>query len=143
MVDRALEALAGPIEAAGARIGARDLPVVRVDRAGVCRVFQNLIGNAVKFTVPGRPPEVEIGAERQGAMWRLWVRDNGIGMQPSDAERIFQPFKRLHGEEAYPGTGIGLAICERIVNQHGGRIWVTSAPGEGSTFSFTLPAAEA
>ena len=94
--------------------------------------FQNLIGNAVKFSVPGRPPEVAIGADRDGDMWRLWVRDNGIGMDPSDAERIFEPFKRLHGEEAYPGTGIGLAICERIVAQHGGRIWVTSRPGEGS-----------
>src|SRR4051794_940372 len=127
MVKTALDALAGPIEAAGARMSVGELPVVRVDRAGVSRVFQNLIGNAVKFTVPGRPPEVAIGAEPDGAMWRIWVRDNGIGMQPEDAERIFQPFKRLHGEEAYPGTGIGLAICERIVTQHGGRIWVTSA----------------
>ena len=90
-----------------------------------------------------RAARVEIGAERDGAMWRLWVRDNGIGMDPADAERIFQPFRRLHGEEAYPGTGIGLAICERIVTQHGGRIWVTSRPGEGSVFSFTVPAAEA
>ncbi len=142
MVTRALDALAGPIEAAGARVTVADMPVVRVDRAGVCRVFQNLIGNAVKFTVPGRPPEVAIGAARDGAMWRLWIRDNGIGMQPADAERIFEPFKRLHGEEAYPGTGIGLAICERIVSQHGGRIWATSTPGAGSTFLFTLPAAE-
>jgi signal transduction histidine kinase len=142
MVTRALEALAGPIEAAGARVTVADMPVVRVDRAGVCRVFQNLIGNAVKFTVPGRPPEVTIGAARDGAMWRLWIRDNGIGMQPADAERIFEPFKRLHGEEAYPGTGIGLAICERIVSQHGGRIWATSTPGAGSTFLFTLKAAE-
>jgi signal transduction histidine kinase len=144
MVDRALDALAGPIEGAGARVTvAEQLPVVRVDRAGVCRVFQNLIGNAVKFTVPGRPPEIAIGAARDEEMWRFWIRDNGIGMQPADAARIFQPFKRLHGEEAYPGTGIGLAICERIVTQHGGRIWVTSTPGEGSTFLFTLPGAEA
>jgi signal transduction histidine kinase len=142
MVTRALEALAGPIEAAGARVTVADMPVVRVDRAGVSRVFQNLIGNAVKFTVPGRPPEVAIGAARDGATWRLWIRDNGIGMQPADAERIFEPFKRLHGEEEYPGTGIGLAICERIVSQHGGRIWATSTPGAGSTFLFTLPAAE-
>ena len=84
-----------------------------------------------------------IGAEREGRGWRLWVSDNGIGMDPGDAERIFQPFRRLHGEEAYPGTGIGLAICERIVTQHGGRIWATTRPGEGSVFSFTLPAAEA
>jgi signal transduction histidine kinase len=144
LVARALEALAGPIEAAHAHVNVRaDLPVVRVDRAGVCRVLQNLIGNAVKFSVPGRPPEVEIGADRDGDMWRLWVRDNGIGMDPKDAERIFEPFKRLHGEEAYPGTGIGLAICERIIAQHGGRIWVTSRLGEGSEFSFTLPGPEA
>ena len=96
-----------------------------------------------RWLTPGsrawRSPEVSIGAARDGAMWRVWVRDNGIGMKAEDAERIFQPFKRLHGEEAYPGTGIGLAICERIVSQHGGRIWVTSTPGEGSTFLFTLP----
>jgi signal transduction histidine kinase len=140
MIQRALEALAGPIEAAGARVTVDRLPVVLVDRAGVCRVFQNLIGNAVKFTAAGRPPEIVIGAQREGMLWRFSIRDNGIGMDPKDAERIFQPFKRLHGEDAYPGTGIGLAICERIVTQHGGRIWVTSRPGAGSDFSFTLPA---
>jgi signal transduction histidine kinase len=139
MVTRALDALAGPIEAACALVTSDRLPVVLVDRAGVCRVFQNLIGNAVKFSAPGRPSEVHVSAERDGAMWRFDIRDNGIGMDPKDAERIFQPFKRLHGEEAYPGTGIGLAICERIVAQHGGRIWVTSSPGAGSVFSFTLP----
>jgi signal transduction histidine kinase len=140
LVARALEALAGPIEAAQASVTVERLPVVLVDRAGVSRVFQNVIGNAVKFTSPGASAEVEIGADREGSMWRVWVRDNGIGMDPKDAERIFQPFKRLHGEEAYAGTGIGLAICERIVSQHGGRIWVTSRLGEGSVFSFTLPA---
>lgn len=144
LVARAIDALAGPIEEAGAHVTVHDdLPVIRVDRAGVCRVLQNLVGNAVKFSIPGRPPEVEIGADRDASMWRIWVRDNGIGMDSKDAERIFQPFKRLHGEEAYPGTGIGLAICERIVAQHGGRIWVTSRPGEGSEFSFTVPGAEA
>src|SRR3954452_18581337 len=142
MVNRALEALAGPIEAAGARVTVGDLPVVRVDRAGVCRVFQNLIGNAVKFTVPDRPARVPVGPARDGSMGRVWVRDNGIGMKAEDAERIFEPFKRLHGEDAYPGTGIGLAICERIITQHGGRIWVTSTPGAGSTFLLTLPAVE-
>jgi signal transduction histidine kinase len=142
LVGRALEALAGPIAAARAHVTVEELPVVTADRASVTRVFQNLVGNAVKFTA-GRTPEVAIGADREGRMWRFWVRDNGIGMEPEDAERIFAPFKRLHGEEAYPGTGIGLAICERIVAQHGGRIWVTTEPGIGSEFSFTLPAAEA
>jgi signal transduction histidine kinase len=140
-VARALEALAGPIAAAHAQVSVDALPVVTADRASVTRVFQNLVGNAVKFT-GDRQPEVTIGAEREGPMWRFWVRDNGIGMEPEDAQRIFAPFKRLHGEEAYPGTGIGLAICERIVAQHGGRIWVTSRPDEGSEFSFTLPAVE-
>jgi signal transduction histidine kinase len=142
IVDRALEAVAGPIEEAHARVNVAPLPVVLADRASTCRVFQNLIGNAVKFAGE-RPPEVAIGAEREGPVWRLWVSDNGIGMDPADAERIFQPFRRLHGEEAYPGTGIGLAICERIVTQHGGRIWATTRPGQGSVFSFTLPAVEA
>jgi signal transduction histidine kinase len=139
LVGRALEALAGPVAEAHAHVTVETLPVVTADRASLTRVFQNLVGNAVKFTA-GREPEVQIGAEREGRMWRFWVRDNGIGMAPEDAERIFVPFKRLHGEESYPGTGIGLAICERVVAQHGGRIWVTSRPGEGSEFSFTLPA---
>jgi light-regulated signal transduction histidine kinase (bacteriophytochrome) len=143
MVRTALDALAGPIAEAGAHVTVGSLPVVCVDRTALCRVLQNLIGNAVKFAAPGRAPEVVVDAARDGAMWRFDIRDNGIGMDPADAERIFQPFKRLHGEEEYPGTGIGLAICERIVSQHGGRIWVTSRPGEGSEFSFTLPAAGA
>jgi signal transduction histidine kinase len=138
-VERALEALAGPIQAKGAHISVGALPVVRADRASVTRVFQNLIGNAVKFT-DDRAPEVGVGADRDGDSWRFWVQDNGIGMAAEDTERIFQPFRRLHGEESYPGTGIGLAICERIVRQHGGRIWAISRPGEGSVFSFTLPA---
>jgi signal transduction histidine kinase len=141
VVRRALEALAGPIEEAGARVTVRPLPAVLADRANVARVFQNLIGNAVKFTDDGTP-EITIGADREGADWRFWVADDGIGMDPRDAERIFEPFRRLHGEEAYPGTGIGLAICERIVRQHGGRIWVVSRRGQGSIFSFTLPAAD-
>ncbi len=104
-------------------------------------MFQNLVGNAVKFTDRGAP-EVAIGAERDGPAWRVWVSDNGIGMDPRHAERIFEPFQRLHGEEDYAGTGIGLAVCARIVEQHGGRIWVTTKPGQGSVFSFTLPAQE-
>ena len=103
-------------------------------------MFQNLIGNAVKFTGDGTP-RVSIEAEREGEHWRFSVRDNGIGMNPEHARRIFEPFQRLHGEEDYPGTGIGLAVCERIIDQHGGRIWVSSIPGEGSEFHFTLPAA--
>ncbi|MDQ3607729.1 MAG: ATP-binding protein [Actinomycetota bacterium] len=141
VVEHALESLAGAIEAAGARVRIDGtLPVVLADAAGLTRVVANLVGNAVKF-VDGRAPEVTIGAQREGAWWRLWVRDNGIGMDPVHAARIFEPFQRLNGEEDYAGTGIGLAVCERIVERHGGRIWVDSAPGQGSTFSFTLPPA--
>ena len=140
-VNQALEALAGSIESKGARVQVGSLPVVLADRSNLCRVFQNLIGNAVKFT-RGDDPEVAIAAERDGELWRFEIRDNGIGMDPESTKRIFEPFRRLHGEEAYPGTGIGLAVCERIVEQHGGRIWVASVAGEGSVFSFTLPAGE-
>jgi signal transduction histidine kinase len=140
IVDQALEALAGAIEAAHAEVTVGELPVVLADRANLCRVFQNLIGNAVKFTA-GDTPRVSIEAEREGEHWHFSVRDNGIGMNPEHAQRIFEPFQRLHGEEDYPGTGIGLAVCERIIDQHGGRIWVSSVPGEGSVFHFTLPAA--
>jgi signal transduction histidine kinase len=142
VVRQALEALAGSIETTGARVKVGSLPVVLADRSNLCRVFQNLIGNAVKFT-RGDDPEVDIDAVPDGDMWRFEIRDNGIGMDAESTKRIFEPFRRLHGEEAYPGTGIGLAVCERIVEQHGGRIWVSSTPGEGSVFSFTMPAAGA
>ena len=140
IVASALEGLAGAIEAARAQVSVGELPVVLADRANLCRVFQNLIGNAVKFT-GDRTAHVSIEAEREGEHWHFLVRDNGIGMNPEHARRIFEPFQRLHGEEDYPGTGIGLAVCERIIDQHGGRIWVSSTPGEGSVFHFTLPAA--
>jgi signal transduction histidine kinase len=141
VVNQALEALAGAIADTGARVKVGSLPVVLADRSNLSRVFQNLIGNAVKFT-RGDDPLVSIEADPEGSMWRISVCDNGIGMDAASAHRIFEPFSRLHGEEDYPGTGIGLAVCERIVEQHGGRIWVSSTPGEGSTFSFTMPAAE-
>ena len=139
VVARALDATRGAIEQASAEVAVHPLPTVLAERSSLCRVFQNLIGNAVKFS-DREHPEVVIGAERDGALWRFYVSDNGIGMAPEHAERIFEPFKRLHGEERYPGTGIGLAVCQRIVAQHGGTIWVESRPGEGSVFRFTLPA---
>jgi signal transduction histidine kinase len=141
IVDEALERLAGAIEQSGAHVDVGELPVVLADRANLCRVFQNLVGNAVKFIREGNP-KVRIEAERDNGVWRFSVRDNGIGMNPEHAKRIFEPFQRLHGEEDYPGTGIGLAVCERIVDQHGGRIWVSSSRGEGSVFYFTLPEVE-
>jgi light-regulated signal transduction histidine kinase (bacteriophytochrome) len=142
VVDQALEALAGAIEQSGTRVRVGSMPVVLADRANLCRVFQNLIGNAVKFT-RGDHPEVRIEAEREDGAWRFAVSDNGIGMDPQQSQRIFEPFQRLHSEEEYAGTGIGLAVCERIVAQHGGRIWADSMLGEGSVFYFTLPAVDA
>jgi signal transduction histidine kinase len=137
VVNEVLDVLAGPIEEAGATVEAGEMPVVRADHRNLCQVFQNLISNAVKFSEGD--PVVKLGASRVDGAWWFSVTDNGIGMDQSKAQEIFEPFHRLHGEGAYPGTGIGLAVCERIVEQHGGRIWVESEPGKGSTFRFTLP----
>jgi signal transduction histidine kinase len=137
VVTEVLDVLAGPIEEAGATIEVGEMPVVRADHRNLCQVFQNLISNAVKFSEGD--PHVQVAAMRVEGAWWFSVSDNGIGMEQSKAQEIFEPFHRLHGEGAYPGTGIGLAVCERIVEQHGGRIWVESEPGKGSTFRFTLP----
>ena len=139
VADEALEMLAGPIEQSGADVNVEELPVILGDARKLRQVFLNLISNALKFAED--IPVVRVSAEVQGNTAIFAVTDNGIGMDPGQAERIFQPFHRLHGEEEYPGTGIGLAVCERIVEQHGGRIWAQSAPGQGSTFRFTLPVA--
>jgi signal transduction histidine kinase len=135
----ALEMLAGPIDQSGGDVTVEDLPVILGDVRKLRQVFLNLIGNALKFA--DDIPVVRVSAEVQGNTAIFAVTDNGIGMDPAQAERIFQPFHRLHGEEDYPGTGIGLAVCERIIEQHGGRIWAQSAPNQGSTFRFTLPVA--
>jgi signal transduction histidine kinase len=105
----------------------------------LAQIFQNVLGNAVKFRRHDVPPEVHIGARRVGRMWELCVRDNGIGIDPEYHDKLFVLFKRLHSREQYPGTGIGLAICKKIVEQHGGEIWMESKPGEGAAFFFTLP----
>jgi signal transduction histidine kinase len=139
VASEALEMLAGPIQQSSGDVTVEDLPVILGDARKLRQVFLNLIGNALKFAED--IPVVRVSAEVQGNTAIFAVTDNGIGMDPEQAERIFQPFHRLHGEEDYPGTGIGLAVCERIVEQHGGRIWAQSAPGEGSTFRFTLPVA--
>jgi signal transduction histidine kinase len=103
-------------------------------------VFQNLVGNAIKFARPGEPPHVTITARPDGEWWEFQCADNGIGIDPDYAERIFMIFQRLHAKDVYPGTGIGLAMCRKIVEYHGGTIWLEPSRGVGSTFRFTLPA---
>lgn len=102
------------------------------------RVFQNLISNAIKFR-RDVPPRIHISAQSEGEQWALAVNDNGIGIEAQYFEYIFVPFKRLHTQESHPGSGVGLAICKKIVERHGGRIWLESAPGQGTSFQFTLP----
>ncbi len=140
-VDEALEALRGSIAEKSAVLHVSpSLPGVRGDRRLLTQLFQNLLSNAVKFGRRGTPPEIHVSAERAESDWRISIRDNGIGIEPKYASQIFSPFKRLHGMSEYPGSGIGLAICRRAVERHGGRIWVESEPGRGATFKFTLPA---
>ena len=117
------------------------LPTVLADPTQLVQLFQNLIGNALKFRAD-RPPQIHVSARRESHAWMIAVADNGIGIEPQYLERIFGLGERLHSISAYPGNGIGLATCEKIVERHGGRIWATSpGPDGGSTFSFTLPAA--
>jgi light-regulated signal transduction histidine kinase (bacteriophytochrome) len=139
VLERALANLEAAVEESGAVVTADPLPTVMGDPVQLGQLFQNLVGNGVKFRGEAAP-RVHVSAERVGAEWRLAVRDNGIGIEAEYVERIFVIFQRLHGRAEYPGTGIGLAICKKIVERHGGRIWVESRPGEGSTFCFTLPA---
>jgi PAS domain S-box-containing protein len=127
------------LEESGATVTADQLPTVTADEMELTQLLQNLIGNAIKFR-GDRPAQIHLAARGQDRDWLFSVRDNGIGIDPKYAERIFQIFQRLHGRGKYPGTGIGLAICKKIVERHGGRIWVEPAPDQGSTFWFTLPA---
>lgn len=135
----ALEGLAKAIGETGASIHIGALPSLPVHRTHLQLLFQNLIGNAIKYRREGEAPAIRLAATRQSQGWLFSVEDNGIGIEPAYHERIFGIFKRLHSSSKYPGTGIGLAICQRIVERYNGRIWVASQPGQGSTFFFTLP----
>ncbi len=139
-LEAALTHLDQAITESGASVTHDPMPTLAVDRGQMVRLFQNLVGNAVKYRKPNEPPKVHISAEQRESEWLVSIRDNGIGFDPKDASAIFAPFKRLHTAEEYPGTGVGLAICRRIVQAQGGRIWAESQPGEGTTFFFTLPA---
>jgi signal transduction histidine kinase len=138
VVETALKNLHGAIEESKARITCETLPAVMADRSQLVQLFQNLIGNALKFR-SASAPVIRVSAEKKRREWIFSVSDNGIGIAPEHAEIIFVIFKRLHTRAEYPGSGIGLAICQKIVERHGGRIWVESEPGKGSNFKFALP----
>ena len=132
----------GPaIQESGAVVTHEKLPEVWANRSQMAQVFQNLVGNAIKFHGE-EPPVISVQAEKAGQQWLFSVSDNGIGIAPEYAENIFVVFQRLHGRTEYPGNGIGLAICKKIVQHYGGAIWVESQAGDGSTFHFTLPSVD-
>jgi signal transduction histidine kinase len=138
ILEEALSNLTAAIQESHATISHDHLPKLLCDQAQLVQVFQNLIGNSLKFR-GDEPPRVHIAAVREDDNWRFAFRDNGIGIDPEYQQRIFMIFQRLHTRKAYPGTGIGLAYCRKVIERHGGRIWVESKEGEGATFHFTLP----
>jgi light-regulated signal transduction histidine kinase (bacteriophytochrome) len=138
---QARENLGKAVEESGALVFQDSLPEVKGDEVQLLQLFQNLLANAIKFRGP-EPPQIQVSAEQRGQEWVFSIRDNGIGIAPEHQKRIFSIFQRLHHRSEYPGTGIGLAICNKIVERHGGRIWVESRVGEGSTFYFTIPGEE-
>jgi signal transduction histidine kinase len=140
VVSQARYALLASIRETGAEIATDPLPELDVDPLKMSLVFQNLLSNAIKFRQPGGKPCIQIEARKEDGEWRISVRDRGIGFDPKYAKKIFGAFQRLHGKSEYPGTGIGLAICNRIIEIHGGRIWAEANPGDGAAFHFTLPA---
>ncbi|MFU8868420.1 PAS domain-containing protein [Natronococcus sp.] len=139
--DDVLAELGGRIEESNAEISAEPLPRVEGDPKQLRQLFRNVLSNALTYSRDGSP-RIAVSTDRQGTMWRISVSDEGIGIDPDDIERIFEVFNRLHTHDEYAGSGIGLALCRRIVERHGGEMWADSEPGEGSTFSFTLPAAD-
>ncbi|HEV2199716.1 MAG TPA: ATP-binding protein [Bryobacteraceae bacterium] len=140
--EEAAQTLRAAIGESGATVHIDPLPPVRAESAPLVQIFQNLLANALKYRDPKASPAIHVSAGTSGGEVRFSVRDNGIGIASEHYSRIFEVFRRLHGED-YEGLGIGLAICKRLVERSGGRIWLESEPGTGSTFYFTLPAAEA
>jgi chemotaxis family two-component system sensor kinase Cph1 len=138
---RAVKNLQATIEEGGAIVTHELLPVLVTDETQLVQIFQNLVGNAIKYRNT-EPPIIHVSASRSGEEWIFSVRDNGLGIEPQYFDRIFILFQRLHGQREYEGTGIGLAMCKKIVDRLGGRIWVASQLTKGSTFYFALPAGE-
>ncbi|PTA67191.1 PAS domain-containing protein [Deinococcus arcticus] len=140
-LTEALARLSRRLEETGARVTVGELPEVLGDGPQLAQLLQNLLSNALKFTRPGVTPEIHLDAAREGQAWHLRVADNGIGIEAAYLQRIFVLFQRLHARDQYEGTGLGLGICQKIVERHGGALWAESTPGVGSTFHFTLPLA--
>jgi light-regulated signal transduction histidine kinase (bacteriophytochrome) len=141
ILNRVLSDIKAVIKGNNATISHDYLPEVMANSTQMVQVFQNLIINGIKFHGE-EPPKIHIAAEKKASEWVFSVQDNGIGIDPQYSERIFEIFKRVNGRERYPGTGIGLSICKKIIEGYGGRIWVKSELGKGSTFYFTLPIKE-
>jgi light-regulated signal transduction histidine kinase (bacteriophytochrome) len=139
VVERVEENLSEEIQITGARITVDSLPEITVIKEQMSLVFQNLIGNSLKYRKDGVIPEIHVGVVKKEFEWVFSVSDNGIGFDPSQSEKIFIMFERLYGNDQYPGDGMGLAICRKIIETHGGKIWAESKPGEGAVFYFTLP----
>ena len=139
VVEGVLSSLAADLDAAGASVRVGELPMLCAHPAALAQLFQNLIGNAIKFRGE-QPPEIVIAARAAADEWQFTVADNGIGIDPEYAERVFEFGRRLHNEDEFPGTGIGLTVCKTVVERHGGRIWLEPRPDGGSRFHFTLPA---
>lgn len=139
LVKHCLQNLDASIAASKAKVTISDLPNLMGNYSQIAQVFQNLLGNALKFKDPNRPLEVAVAAQPVGLDWKFTVSDNGIGIAPEFSQRIFLVFQRLHTQAVYSGNGIGLSVCQRIIERHGGKIWVESTPGQGSTFVFTIP----
>ena len=139
VLAHALANLEVAIHETGAVIECGKMPMVRGDASQLTQLFQNLIGNAIKYRRPAETPRVQVTAKSRRGEWEFSVRDNGIGIDPSFSSRVFEVFQRLHGQESYSGAGIGLAICKKVVERHQGRIWFESTLGQGCRFYFTLP----
>jgi signal transduction histidine kinase len=138
LLDDCRHALEAALAESGAHLQVERLPIVLADRTQLLQLFQNLLSNAIKYS-DGAAPEIRVAARRGEHEWVFSVSDNGIGIEPQHCERIFKIFERLHSQQEYAGSGIGLAVCQRIVDRMGGRIWVESEPGQGSTFYVAMP----
>jgi light-regulated signal transduction histidine kinase (bacteriophytochrome) len=138
LVGKVLDQIKELVEERGAKISVGPLPVLNAEPLLLSQVFQNLIGNALKFQ-KGAEPVVELSARREDERWVFGVRDEGIGIAPEHGEKIFKLFGRLHGRDEYPGNGVGLSLCKKVVERHGGDIWLDPLPQKGSTFYFSIP----